>query len=65
LSGDGVPCEENLLQAIVTRTNMDNNLALQSIEKLRRLVVQEDALLIHGHDATQWGKIRHAPAYYD
>ena len=65
LSGDGVPCEENLLQVIVTRTNMDNDLALRSIEKLRRLVVQEDALLIHGHDAIQWGKIRHAPAYYD
>jgi N-acyl homoserine lactone hydrolase len=65
LSGDGAPCEENLSEAIVTRTNMDNDLALRGIEKLRRLAVQEGALLIHGHDATQWGKIRHAPAYYD
>ena len=65
LSGDGAPCEENLSEAIVTRTNMDNDLALRGIETLRRLVAQEDALLIHGHDVTQWGKIRHAPAYYD
>lgn len=65
LSGDGAPCAENLSEAIVTRTNMDNDLALRGIEKLRRLAVEEDALLIHGHDTTQWEKIRHAPAYYD
>ena len=65
LSGDAVPCEENLQQMITTRTNMDNERALQSIEKLRRLVIQENALLIHGHDATQWGKIHQAPVCYD
>jgi len=54
-----------LLQAIVTRTNMDNDLALQSIEKLRCLVALEAALLIHGHDAAQWKRIRQAPDYYD
>lgn len=54
-----------MLQAIVTRTNMDNDLALQSIEKLRCLVALEAALLIHGHDAAQWKRIRQAPDYYD
>jgi N-acyl homoserine lactone hydrolase len=65
LSGDSVPCEENFLHSLVTRTNMDNDLALRSIGKLHQLVDSEAAILIHGHDPIQWEKLRKAPAYYD
>ncbi len=65
LSGDSVPCEENYVQSLVTRTNMDNDLALRSIGRLHQLVAAEAAFLIHGHDPIQWERIRKAPAYYD
>lgn len=38
--------------------------ARASIERLRRIAVEEQARLIFGHDIAQWQAMRHAPEFY-
>jgi glyoxylase-like metal-dependent hydrolase (beta-lactamase superfamily II) len=38
--------------------------ATQSLERLRELVQQTDALLVLGHDARNWSELRRAPDHY-
>ena len=64
LSGDAAPCFENYDQLTPSRTNMDDTLALQGLHRLHELAEQENALLIHGHDPSQWARLKTAPEYY-
>lgn len=65
LSGDSVPCEENFMESVTTRTNMNNDEALLSIKRLHKLVEEEGSQIIYGHDRFQWENIKIAPDYYD
>jgi N-acyl homoserine lactone hydrolase len=38
--------------------------ATASLERLRRLATDTDALIVFGHDPTDWAKHRHAPDFY-
>lgn len=39
--------------------------AVRSVRKLRALAEQTDAVVIPGHDAEAWARVRRAPAFYD
>ena len=64
LSGDSVPCRENFVDFIISRNNMDNDKSLLTIQKLHKIVENERAFIIHGHDPSQWGNIKLAPDYF-
>ncbi len=64
LSGDCVPCQENLRRPVVSRNNMDDALALDTIWRVHALMEKEKAFLIHGHDPSQWEQVRTGPAFY-
>jgi N-acyl homoserine lactone hydrolase len=64
LSGDSVPCRENLHGALVSRNNMDDVQWSRSVQELREIVVREKAFLIHGHDSSQWEEIKRPPESY-
>jgi len=64
LTGDCVPCRENFHQRIVSRNNLDDETARETIERLHDLVAREKAMLIHGHDAEQWAELKKAPEFY-
>lgn len=65
LSGDGAAFKEHYYDFVVPRNNMDSDQALQSIKDLQARVEKEKALLIHGHDPSQWEEIKKAPEYYE
>jgi hypothetical protein len=65
LSGDSVPCEENYLASKTPRNHLDEAQARETIHHLHDLIEKEKALLIHGHDPDQWGKIKKLPDSYD
>jgi N-acyl homoserine lactone hydrolase len=65
LSGDSVPFQENFLQGKIPRNHLEGERALESSHFLHELIEKEKALLIYGHDPTQWEKVRIAPAYYE
>jgi glyoxylase-like metal-dependent hydrolase (beta-lactamase superfamily II) len=64
LSGDSVPFRENYEMKIPSMNNTDNDLVEKSVEKLNRMVQEENATLIHGHDPFQWEKMKLCPDYY-
>jgi glyoxylase-like metal-dependent hydrolase (beta-lactamase superfamily II) len=37
--------------------------AMQSIELLRRLAAEHDALVVHGHDPKNWAAVSEPPSY--
>lgn len=45
--------------------DLDEAALRDSTRKLVALAGQENALIIHGHDAAQWATLRTAPGYYD
>lgn len=65
LSGDSVPFRKNYEAFVVPRNTIDTHQALQSIRDLHKLVEEENAFLIHGHDPDQLNTLRRAPEYYD
>jgi N-acyl homoserine lactone hydrolase len=65
LSGDSVPCKENYLDSKIPRNHLDEEQARKTIHHLHDLIEKEKALLIHGHDPDQWGKIKKPPDYYE
>ena len=64
LSGDSVPFRENYYEFVVPRNNIDNTQAIQSVHDLHRLIEEENAFLIHGHDPGQLDEIKTAPECY-
>ena len=64
LSGDSVPFRENYYEFVVPRNNIDNTQAAQSVHDLHRLIEEENAFLIHGHDPGQLDEIKTAPECY-
>jgi glyoxylase-like metal-dependent hydrolase (beta-lactamase superfamily II) len=65
LSGDSVPCRENFEQRLLARTNLDNEKALRSMERLHELASKDKAMIIFGHDSEYWDSLKKAPSYYE
>jgi N-acyl homoserine lactone hydrolase len=64
LSGDSIPLEENLTRNLSARNNLDGEQARQTMDRLRDLRDREKAVLVFGHDALFWERLRKAPDYY-
>lgn len=57
--------KENLDKWVMTGTPaVDPRLAHRSMEKLKRIIDREQALIIHDHDPYQWKSLKLAPEYY-
>jgi N-acyl homoserine lactone hydrolase len=63
LCSDAVYCQDNL-DHDAWGGQADPELAKESAEKLVRIALEENALMIYGHDPDQWKTLRHAPFYY-
>lgn len=64
LSGDSVPCRENFVNFVIPRNNIDDEMARSSVESLHSIVEKEEALLIYGHDPSEWEEVRKQPEFY-
>ncbi len=64
IAGDAIDTAEHLQRDLWTHCP-DPETARESAQRLQRIAAQEDALLLYGHDATQWQTLRLSPRFYD
>lgn len=65
LTGDCVYSIENLEQYVLPGIVWNPDETVRTINKLRELRDKQGAFILIGHDPEMWGKLRHAPEYYD
>lgn len=65
LAGDACYLRETLQHMRLPKVVWDTQLALQSLETLKRLQERPSTLFIPGHDPVTWPAIRQAPDYYE
>jgi glyoxylase-like metal-dependent hydrolase (beta-lactamase superfamily II) len=60
-AADSLPQWEGRLapRALYSRDDAEH-----SLERLRELARETDALLVLGHDADNWSRLKHAPEHY-
>jgi N-acyl homoserine lactone hydrolase len=65
LSGDVVHLEENFKKNIVPSLNTNEAESIESMEKVRQLIVAYKAAFFINHDKSQTDKLKLLPAFYD
>lgn len=64
IAGDAIDTAEHLERDLWTHCP-DVETARTSAHRLQQIAADEHALLLHGHDATQWQTLRLSPQFYD
>lgn len=65
LCGDAIYCQDNIDYDAWEAGYEDPDAARASATKLLALGRQHDALVVYGHDPTQWRDLHHPPRYYE
>jgi N-acyl homoserine lactone hydrolase len=64
IAGDAIDTAEHLERDLWTHCS-DPETARESARRLQRLAAEENALLLYGHDASQWEMLQLSPRFYD
>ena len=64
IAGDAIDTAEHLERDLWTHCP-DPETAGESARRLQQIAVEENALLLYGHDAAQWQTLERSPRFYD